>query len=147
MTNNFKSYSLPEAVPDAIVVKKGELGGYILEAFYGEQRRVAGFANTNTLATVITAMLVGPQTLETVAQAQAALDRARAVQAEPAAVVEAKVEKIVKPKAAPKAKKVEAAPEQPAKKRGRPKLSDEEKARRAAERKAMNGAAEQKLAA
>lgn len=146
MTNNFKSYSLPEAVPDAIVVKKGELGGYILEAFYGEQRRVAGFANTNTLATVITAMLVGPQTLETVAQAQAALDRARVVQAEPV-VVAAKVEKIVKPKATPKAKKVEAAPEQPVKKRGRPKLSDEEKARRAAERKALNGAAEQKLAA
>lgn len=73
MTTVFKGYSLPDQLPDVILIKKGDLGGFVLEAIFGDVRKTAGFNGPNTLATVLNSMLLGQETMKAVAQAQQAL--------------------------------------------------------------------------
>ncbi len=124
MTDVSKNYSIPGQTPDAIVIKKGDLGGWIMETVTGAERRTAGFAGPNALVAVFATMLLGvPQP----------------VAAEPAQVAtEVAATKVRKPRA-PKAAKAEVKVAEPASEpakrgRGRPKLSDEEKAARKAAR-------------
>lgn len=142
MTNVFKNYSLPDQSPDVIIIKKGDLGGYVIEALYGSERKTAGFSGVNALASIVPAMLLGRGILETLASAQEQINKVKEeTKVDPAP------EAVSKPAPKAKAAKVKAkakAKADPtsgtAKRRGRPPLSAEEKARRAAERKAkMNG--------
>jgi hypothetical protein len=111
MTNVFKNYLIPDQTPDAILIKKGDLGGFVVEMFFGNERKVAGFTGVNAVASVLPAMLLGKSVMDAVAQAQAKIVEAPAPvkkgRAKKLKVVETKVEEV-------------AAVEQP-KKRGWPK--------------------------
>lgn len=138
MTNVFKNYSLPDQSPDVIIIKKGDLGGYVIEALYGNERKTAGFSGVNALASIVPAMLLGRGILETLASAQEQINKVKEE-----AKVDPAPEVVSKPAAKAKTVKAKAKADPTsgtAKRRGRPPLSAEEKARRAAERKAkMNG--------
>lgn len=145
MTNVSKSFSLPEQLPDLIVVKRAELGGFMLELVYGDKRSMGAFSNPQAVAQAISIVLMGQQVAEVVGKAKKALAAAKEVQ-----------QPVEEPKA-PKAKKtpklalnpvVEVGTGAP-KKRGRPALSAEEKASRAAARQKAkaDGKVEVKLAA
>jgi hypothetical protein len=149
MTNVSKNVSLPDQLPDLIVVKRAELGGFVLELVYGETRTAGAFGSPAALANMLSVVLLGKQATDLVIKAKTVLKAAKEVgpEKEPAVIV---------PPKAPKAKKapklqlnpvVEVGTGAP-KKRGRPALSAEEKARRAAERqKAKADGQEVKLAA
>lgn len=137
MTDVSKNYSIPAQKPDAIVIKKGDLGGYILETVTGAERRTAGFAGPHALVAVLAAMLIGqPQPVATPDPVPAMIASEPAKPAKPR-----------KPRAPKKTVDVaETKPaSEPAKKRGRPRLSDEEKAARAAAK--LNGSKELQKAA
>jgi hypothetical protein len=125
MTSEFKSYSLPEAVPDALLIRKADLGGFTLEAVYGDQRKIGAVSHPNALASLVVAMLMGGKIIEAKQKAEKAL-----VQGKEAIPQPTKLDTVPKPK---RLKKVEAKAE-PVKRRGRPPLSAEEKQRRADER-------------
>jgi hypothetical protein len=76
MMNVSRGYSLPDAKPDAVALRRAELGGWILEATFGTERKTAGFATETQAAQVMMAMLMGKPVVE---KAEAALEAAKAV--------------------------------------------------------------------
>ncbi len=67
MTQNSSGYSIPAVKPDAVALRRAELGGWILEVMVGGERKSAAFATEAQAVQVFVALMVGKQVVEAAA--------------------------------------------------------------------------------